>query len=100
VSISELSTAGLGVVVAILSFWIKRYMDENDEMHSEHRRHAANMELHQTERDRQSSERERQGIADELVRHTKRDDERFDTFDKKIDGIAGDIKAILRAVGK
>ncbi len=100
-------TLGIAVMVGLLSWLGRRQFsqydklhEESDSKHQDHYRHAMNMELHETNRDRETARRDRQSIAEELIRHSERDDDRFESFDRKLDAIGNDIKALLRAAGK
>jgi hypothetical protein len=100
----DLFTLGLTVLIAVLAYWIKRYMDSNDRMHADHYRHSTDMSLHELDRERDSiranAVNARIQIVDELKSHTQMDDRRFDKLETKMDGMADDIKEILKAVGK
>lgn len=80
----------------VVGHFLKTQMDGNSIKHQKHFEHAANMSLHETDRDRAAMERDRQAIAQELIRHTEMDDKRFDRLDAKLTGIQGDIKDILK----
>ncbi len=95
------------LVVGILSFLVRRQFiqydklhEESDKKHQEHYRHAMNINVHETDRDREAAARERQGIADDLVRDSDRNDQRFNSIENKLEKIYDEIKNILRSVGR
>ncbi len=86
-------SAGVAVIVLILGELIRRAGRTYDVKFEEISKHMKDSTVHETDRDRESAARERQQVASELIRHIQRDDERFDSFSKKLDAI---LEAVLR----
>ncbi len=86
-------SAGVAVIVLLLGELIRRAGRTYDGYFKELFAHMKDSTVHETNRDREAAARERQQVANELIRHIQRDDERFDTFDKKLDAI---LDAVLR----
>ncbi len=95
---SELSTLGLGVLMGMLAFLVKRRMDEYDKMHAEHRGHAEDMMLHETQRDRDYRMREMNSMTQALNSHAASDDRRFEALNVKMDSLASVASQILTLV--
>lgn len=87
-----------GWLFAVVGYFFQRKIASDREMHQKHFDHAADLELHQTERDRISIRDTLRLSADELLRHTQQDDRRFERMDSKMDEIGRDIRDILKAV--
>lgn len=84
----------------VIGYLLQSKFQDDSVKHQKHFDHAADMDLHQTERDRVSLRDTLRLSSDELLRHTQQDDKRFDKIDSKMDKIGEDIKDILKAVAK
>ncbi len=84
---------GIAVIVLGLGELIRRAGRTYDGYFKDIFAHMKDSTVHETDRDRESAARERQQVASELIRHIQRDDERFDSFNKKLDAI---LEAVLR----
>lgn len=90
----------LGLMVAIIGWFLQREMDGNRVKHEKHFEHATNMEMHETDRERDAHKLERMAVSDELIRHGEQDDRRFARVETTLDDIQRDIKDILKMVTK
>jgi len=90
----------LGLLIAILGWFLKREMDSNREKHERHFAHSSDMSLHETDRERDAHKLDRMALAEQIIRHGEQDDRRFARVETTLDDIQKDIKDILKVVSK
>lgn len=75
--------SGLGVVVAIIGYFLDREIKSNAEKHEMHFRHATDDARHETNRDREAVQSMLKAHRDNLRRHEDEDDRRFETAEAR-----------------
>lgn len=88
----------LSGLFGMLWWFIRTKVASYDLQHQKHFEHASDMNLHETDRERELQNEERRSIAMQLKEHNDRDDMRFDRMENTFSEIRNDIKEILKAV--
>lgn len=86
------------LLIGVMAFFLKREIEGNSAKHDRHFSHAGNLELHETERERNALKDERRTLSDAVLRHSDLDDKRFGAIDTKLEHIQDDLKNILKEV--
>lgn len=89
----------LGLLFIALAYFVKTTLRSNQEKHVAHYKHAADLKLHETDRDREGTTRQFESLNELISRHVIEDDRRFNRTEKQLDEIGTDIKLILRQMG-
>lgn len=100
--------AGILAILTLLfagfMWFVRDAKSSNDRNHTAHFTHASSTALHETERERTavrlSTQNNINEVARELERHASHDDTRFDKIENKMDGIADDIKDVLKMLNE
>ena len=81
--IEPIVLGALGVVVAIIGYFLDREIKSNVEKHEMHFKHAADEARHETNRDREAVQSMLRNHGDNLRRHEDQDDQRFERAEAK-----------------
>lgn len=92
--------AVLGLMVAILGWFLKREIESNRVKHEKHFDHAVNLNMHENDREREAKTLEMMALSQRLNRHEDVDDKRFARLETTLDVMQKDIKDILKVVSQ
>lgn len=76
----------LGTVAAVgaIGWFLKSHKQSCDDKHKEHFAHATNLQLHETDREREIKKDQVANLSSQLTRHSDKDDDRFNRMDDKM----------------